>query len=79
MEIVAFEQWGEVRTALTRFLDEERHTALEGLPVWWQLDIDGVARRAVLFSSGTGASGLLASLVLGDEIPHGTSTECTTH
>jgi hypothetical protein len=60
-------------------LAEEPHTGIEGSPVWWQLAIDGIETAAVLFSAATGASGLLAWLVLADEMSPGTSTGETTH
>lgn len=64
---------------LARFLAEEPHTGLEGSPVWWQLEIDGIETAAVLVSAATGASGLLAWLVLTDDRSPDTSTDQTTN
>ena len=64
---------------LARFLAEEPHTGIEGSPAWWQLEIDGIDTAAVLFSAATGASGLLAWLVLSDHRSPDTSTGQTAH
>lgn len=79
MEIIAIEHWAGVPVLLARFPAEERHAGIEGSPVWWQMNIDGIDTNAVLFSSATGASGLLAWLVLADNMSPGTSTAETTH
>ena len=79
MEIIAIEHWAGVRVLLARFPAEERHTGIEGSPVWWQMEIDGIDTNAVLFSSASGASGLLAWLVLADNMSPGTSTAEAIH
>ncbi len=79
IEIIAIEHWAGVRVLLASFPNEEPHTGIEGSPVWWQLEIDGIETAAVLFSAATGASGLLAWLVLADDSSPGTSTGETTH
>lgn len=67
IEIIAIEHWAGVRVLLARFLAEEPHTGIEGSPVWWQLEIDGIETAAMLVSAATGASGLLAWLLLADD------------
>lgn len=54
---------------LTLLPDEERHTGVEAPPVWWQVEIDGTETAAMLFGAASGASGLLAWLVLADDMP----------
>lgn len=78
MEIIAIEHWAGVRVLLARFPAEEPHSGIEGSPVWWQVEIDGIVTNAVLFSAATGASGLLAWLVLADDMSPATSTGETT-
>lgn len=74
MEIIAIEHWAASRSCLARLPDEDRHTGIEGAPVRWLLQIDGIQTDAVLISSETSASGLLARLVLVDDMPLRTST-----
>ncbi len=75
IEIIAIEHWAGVRALLARFPSAGWHTRAENPPVWWQVEIDGIGTHAVLLTSATGATGLLARLVLADDRSPGVPTD----